>query len=119
MIIVYIFHFSINSNLAVKKDFLISSNYKVYAIYNEKGLVTVYGYISGLATGTTINLGATKFKCFGETNFAPYAVLNFCNHAAPYESVGSVWIDKAGTVNLYKPSSVTGGYISGTYFCYF
>ena len=102
--------------MSTKYYFLISSTYKIYTIYNEKGLVTVYGYISGLATGTTINLGATKFKCYGDTNFAPYAILNFYNHAAPYEPVGSVWIDKAGTVILYKPSSVIQGYISGTYF---
>ena len=102
--------------MSTKYDFLISSNYKIYAIYNEKGLVTVYGYISGLATGTTINLGATKFKCYYSTNFAPYALLSFYNHAEPYEPIGSVWINKAGTVNIYKPSDVTQGYISGTYF---
>ena len=96
-------------------DYLISSNYKIYAIHNGKGLITVYGFISSLGTGTAVNIGATKFKCYSGSGFSLYAILNFYNHASPYEVVGSVWIDASGNVIIYKPSSIIQGYIGGSY----
>lgn len=109
----YIFIFFIYSKIVKYVDKLtegIGANIKV--IYNDSGIVQVYGYLSNLDAKTTIDLGTTRFK----PSTTPYVTIPVLNHAVPYNSVGAVWIDTSGKVTLYKPTNISSCYVSGCYY---
>lgn len=100
--------------VAMKNDLAIETKTISNLRYVRSGkIVNVYGDLSDLGTGTSINLGNCPFPCANT-----YAILNCVSKTTPFSSpVGSVWISGAGEVTLYKASSTNSMYVFGTYIC--
>lgn len=76
-------------------------------------VVTYYGSLSGLATGSSIVYDTLP------SEFRPkdtYAVSPLYSNSSPYTPIGSIWIDNntTPTIAIYKGSQ-TSAYASGTY----
>lgn len=73
--------------------------------------VTFYGILTDVSSATTVYLGTVTRKPVAE-----WAVITAYSTSPPYNQIGTIWINNAGNVTLYKNSS-TSMYVSGTYIC--
>ena len=83
-------------------------------IFKNGNMVSIYGLLQSLSSGDTLVEYATL-----DAKYRPasdYAIGSLLSTTAPYNPVGSVWVNKSnGKVSIYKEAARTDGYLYLTY----
>lgn len=104
----------LNNDVALNSSLATIVTNKVGNIELCKNLnnVNIYANLESLSSETQTTIGTVP------TEYIPkmkYAALPLYSHSNPYIPVGSLWIDSAGTISIYKPTTTTSAYIFGSY----
>lgn len=88
---------------------VLATDYGNIDFYRQGKVVSFYGRLDNLPTGTVVQLGITPFAL----NIANVLFPCYSSNE-PYNPVGSIWIYKNSTIELYKPEAVSLIYVFGT-----
>lgn len=89
----------------------LSTNYGIIDFYECDGVVSFYGNLSNMPVGNKLSVGRVP----SSPPIYDYAVSPFYDSDTPFASIGSVWIYRGGSFDLFKPDEKTSGYVCGTY----
>lgn len=102
---------AINTKNAGHKQ--LTSAYGVIDFYEDNGVVSFYGYLTGMPTGNKVSFGPVP----SSFPVSEYSITSFYDSGSPYSPIGSVWVYREGSFDVFKPNDVTVGYVYGTYIC--
>lgn len=88
---------------------VLATDYGNIDFYRQGKVVSFYGRLDNLPTGTVVQLGITPFAL----NIANVLFPCYSSNE-PYNPVGSIWIYKNSTIELYKPEALSLIYVFGT-----
>lgn len=88
---------------------MLTTDYGIIDFYRQGKVVSFYGRLSDLPAGMVVQLGIAPFTL----NIAN-GVFPCYNNTSPYNPIGSIWIYKNSTIELYKPEALSLMYVFGT-----
>ena len=89
----------------------LTTNYGIIDFYERDGVVSFYGALANMPIGNKLTVGDVP----SSLPIYDYAVATFYDRVTPFSPIGSTWIYRGGSFDLFKPSEKTSGYVFGTY----
>lgn len=89
----------------------LTTNYGIIDFYECDGVVSFYGNLSNMPVGDKLSVGRVP----SSPPIYDYTVGPFYDSDTPFAPIGSVWIYRGGSFDLFKPGEKTSGYVFGTY----
>lgn len=89
----------------------LTTNYGIIDFYECDGVVSFYGNLTNMPIGNKLTVGDVP----SSLPIYDYAVNPFYDSVTPFAPIGSVWIYRGGSFDLFKPGEKTSGYVFGTY----